>query len=68
MNTSKDGVLERDSSDLSAIEPETAEDIDLGVCYQTNDLKLTARLIQLFLITVLHLSHLVVILEALITP
>lgn len=38
----KDGVLERDSSDLSAIEPETAENIDLGVRYQTNGLKLTA--------------------------
>ena len=38
----KDGVLERDSSDLSAIEPETAENIDLGVRYQNNALKLTA--------------------------
>ena len=38
----KDGVLERDSSDLSAIKPETAENIDLGVRYQNNALKLTA--------------------------
>lgn len=38
----KDGVLERDSSDLSTIEPETAENIDLGVRYQTNAIKLTA--------------------------
>ena len=38
----KDGVLERDSSDLSAIEPETADNIDLGVRYQNNALKLTA--------------------------
>lgn len=38
----KDGVLERDSSDLSAIKPETAENIDLGIRYQTNALKLTA--------------------------
>jgi len=35
-------VLERDSSDLSAIEPETAENIDLGVRYDNNALKLTA--------------------------
>ena len=38
----KDGVLERDSSDLSAIEPETAENIDLGVRYQNDAIKLTA--------------------------
>lgn len=38
----KDAVLERDSSDLTTIEPETAENIDLGIRYQTNTMKLTA--------------------------
>ncbi|MCF2900226.1 TonB-dependent receptor [Pseudoalteromonas sp. OFAV1] len=38
----KDGVLERDSSTLTEIEPETAENIDLGVRYSDDRLRLTA--------------------------
>ncbi|WP_166376148.1 TonB-dependent receptor [Pseudoalteromonas sp. Z9A4] len=38
----KDGVLERDSSTLTNIEPETADNIDFGVRYQADRLTLTA--------------------------
>ncbi|MGS0535831.1 TonB-dependent receptor domain-containing protein [Pseudoalteromonas sp. SaAl2] len=38
----KDGVLERDSSALTDIEPETAENIDFGIRYQADRLSLTA--------------------------
>lgn len=38
----KDGVLERDSSTLDNIEPETAENIDLGARYDNGDLKVSA--------------------------
>jgi iron complex outermembrane receptor protein len=38
----KDGVLERDSSTLSDIEPETAQNLDLGIRYANNNLSFTA--------------------------
>jgi len=38
----KDGVLERDASTLDEIEPETAENIDLGLRYNTEDINFTA--------------------------
>ena len=40
----KDGVLERDSSTLTEIEPETAENIDFGVRYFGDRLNLSATL------------------------
>jgi len=38
----KDGVLERDSSSLTHIEPETAENTELGLRYNTQDLQFSA--------------------------
>lgn len=38
----KDGVLERDASTLENIEPETAENIDLGLRYNTEDISFSA--------------------------
>jgi len=38
----KDGVLENGASDLSTIEPETAENIDLGIRYSNNDFDFSA--------------------------
>lgn len=38
----KDGVLERDSSALENIEPETAENIDLGLRYHSDDISFSA--------------------------
>lgn len=38
----KDGVLERDASTVTEIEPETADNIDFGVRYFGEDLSLTA--------------------------
>lgn len=38
----KDGVLERDSSTLTEIEPETAENIDFGVRYRNQGLNISA--------------------------
>lgn len=40
----KDGVLERDSSSLTDIEPETAENIDFGIRYSDDSLQLSATL------------------------
>jgi len=37
-----DGVLERDASSLEDIEPETAENIDLGIRYNTSDIRFSA--------------------------
>jgi len=38
----KDGVLERDASALSEIEPETAENIDVGIRYSNDNLNFSA--------------------------
>ncbi|MBL4909791.1 MAG: TonB-dependent receptor [Alteromonadaceae bacterium] len=38
----KDGVLERESSSLTNIKPETAKNIDLGIRYNDQDLSLSA--------------------------
>lgn len=38
----KDGVLERDASTLEDIEPETAENIDLGLRYNNDDISFSA--------------------------
>ena len=38
----KDGVLERESSTLDSIEPETAENIDLGLRYSNEDINFSA--------------------------
>lgn len=43
----KDGVLERDASTLSEIEPETAENIDFGIRYLDEKLNLSATLYQI---------------------
>ncbi len=40
----KDGVLERDSSALDSIKPETADNIDLGLRYSDDRLELSATL------------------------
>lgn len=37
-----DGVLERDQSSLEDIKPETAENIDLGIRYNTSDIRFSA--------------------------
>lgn len=43
----KDGVLERDSSSLTQIEPETAENMELGLRYNTQDIQFSATYYQI---------------------
>ncbi|XPF94091.1 TonB-dependent receptor domain-containing protein [Colwellia sp. RE-S-Sl-9] len=43
----KDGVLERDASSLTQIEPETAENMELGLRYNTQDIQFSATYYQI---------------------
>ena len=43
----KDGVLERDASSLTNIQPETAENIELGLRYNTQDIQFSATFYQI---------------------
>jgi len=43
----KDGVLERDASSLTQIKPETAENIELGLRYNSQDIQFSATYYQI---------------------